>query len=126
MSDRPLGAYLDRDGPTAPPRANGELVFDAPWQSRIFGLTMTLCEQRRFVWDEFRDLLIEEIGAWDRAHADAETEAYQYWEHWLAALTRLVGDKELLAPAELSAREREYAARPHGHDHSHPSERDDA
>ena len=33
---------LDTEGPAAPPRANGELVFTAPWQSRIFGTTMHL------------------------------------------------------------------------------------
>ena len=29
---------LDLQGPAAPPRANGELVFEQPWQGRAFGL----------------------------------------------------------------------------------------
>jgi hypothetical protein len=29
---------LDVDGIADPPRRNGELIFEAPWQSRVFGL----------------------------------------------------------------------------------------
>jgi hypothetical protein len=29
---------LEIEGPAAPPRSNGELVFAAPWESRAFGL----------------------------------------------------------------------------------------
>ena len=32
------------EGVAAPPRANGELVFAAPWESRVFGVTMALRE----------------------------------------------------------------------------------
>ena len=33
---------LEIDGPAAPPRDNGELVFAEPWESRAFGLAVTL------------------------------------------------------------------------------------
>ena len=56
---------LDQDGPAAPPRTNGELVFESPWESRVFGLTMSLYEAGLFDWEEFRSLLIAEIGVWD-------------------------------------------------------------
>ena len=36
------GPALDSDGPAAPPRRNGELAFEAPWESRLFGVTMAL------------------------------------------------------------------------------------
>ena len=29
-----LPAELDLDGPSAPPRSNGALVFEEPWESR--------------------------------------------------------------------------------------------
>ena len=45
---------LDLDGPAAPPRANGELVFEHPWQSRMFATTMALCEAGVIDYDEFR------------------------------------------------------------------------
>jgi len=68
MSDQRPAGMLDPDGPAAPPRRNGELVFEAPWQSRLFGLTMTLHRAGFFDWEEFRRLLIDEIEAWQRQH----------------------------------------------------------
>ena len=52
---------LDLDGPVAPPRRNGELVFAEPWESRVFGLTMALHQAGIFIWDEFRSRLIDAI-----------------------------------------------------------------
>ena len=100
---------------SSPPMANCEVLFDAPWQSRVFGLARVLCEQGRFEWDEFRRALIDEIGDWDAAH-DA-SESYRYYDHFLAALHRVITDRELLVPAEIEAREVALKARPHGHDH---------
>ena len=60
MSDRER--VLAEAGSAAPPRANGELVFEAPWESRIFGLTLALFEDGRFEWQEFQSHLIEAIA----------------------------------------------------------------
>ncbi len=101
---------LDADGPAAPPRANGELVFTAPWQSRLFGTTMQLRESGRIDWERFRRGLIEEIGR----HEDDD-----YWGCWQRALEGLLAEIGLVDGGELAARARELAARPPGHDHSH-------
>jgi len=64
------------------PRRNGELAFDAPWQSRVFGLAAAVVE-RAFGGDRepFRRQLIKAIAAEpDRP----------YWESWTAALEALV------------------------------------
>ena len=53
---------LPAEGPGAPPRANGELVFQAPWESRIFGVTLALYEAGRFEWSEFQSRLIAAIA----------------------------------------------------------------
>jgi nitrile hydratase accessory protein len=108
---------LDLEGPAAPPRQNGELVFEAPWQSRLFGLTMALCQAGTFEWEEFRRLLIEEIGTFDASGAPSES--YSYYAHWQRAFERLLASKGVCAPAELDARARVLAARPPGHDHDH-------
>ena len=110
---------LDWDGPLSPPRRNGEIVFDALWESRVFGMTMTLHEQKAFRWEEFRARLIEAIAAWERAH-HPHAEGYRYWDCWLAAFERLVTEKGLCPPANLDARVNELAARPPGHDHEPP------
>ena len=103
------------DATIAPPRRNGELVFEAPWESRVFGVAAALRERGLFAWDEFRVCLIAEIADWERHHAPGD--AYSYYERWQAALERLLAQKGLCSPAELEARERALASRPAGHDH---------
>jgi len=115
MTDAPA-SLLDWDGPLSPPRRNGELVFDALWESRVFGMTMTLHERGAFAWNEFRDRLIAVIGEWDRTH-DVHDPDYRYWDCWLRAFEALVADKGLCPPAAVEARVAELAARPPGHDH---------
>jgi hypothetical protein len=58
---------LDLEGPAAPPRSNGELVFAAPWESRAFGLAMALHNGGRFEWEGFRRQLIAAVARAERA-----------------------------------------------------------
>jgi nitrile hydratase accessory protein len=109
-------AVLAWEGPLSPPRRNGEIVFDALWESRVFGMTMTLYERGAFQWDEFRARLIEAIADWERAH-HPDAGGYRYWDCWLSAFERLLEAKGLCAPAALEARVADLAARPAGHDH---------
>jgi nitrile hydratase accessory protein len=102
---------LDADGPAAPPRRNGELVFAAPWESRLFGMTLALHEAGHFAWDEFRARLIVEIARRDR------DPGWRYYVCWAAALEDLLAAKGLCRPADLAVRERTLAAREPGHDH---------
>ena len=107
----PSESLLDSEGPGAPPRANGELLFDAPWQSRVFGLTMVLHQSGTFEWDEFRERLIVAI-----ARAE-EQEGFHYYECWLQALQGLLDAKGICLGGDVEARVSELAARPQGHDH---------
>ena len=113
MSD----AGLPIDGPGSPPRRNGELVFEAPWEGRAFGIAVALCEQGHFAWQEFRAQLIAEIARWESAHQEGA--GYSYYRCWLAALERLLADKGICPGADLERRARDLAARPAGHDHVH-------
>ncbi len=83
-----------------PPRKNGELVFDAPWEGRSFGLALALHEQRIFDWEEFRQRLISSIAA---------QPADDYYEQWLRALESLLVDKRILTREEIAARVQEFA-----------------
>lgn len=118
------------DGPAAPPRSNGELVFEEPWQSRIFGVTMALHQAGRFDWSEFQARLIDAIDVHERVlglheRADAEaiaaerSAAYDYYGCWLEAFRSLATEKGWLDAEALGRLERELRARPAGHDHRH-------
>ena len=102
-------------GPLAPPLANGELLFDAPWQGRVFGMARALADQGAFTWDEFRAELIAVIGAWDAQAEDASV--YHYYDRFLHALEALLVKRGMLAAGELRAQVDLLEARPHGHDH---------
>jgi nitrile hydratase accessory protein len=121
---------LDVEGPGAPPRSNGELVFSAPWESRAFGLAMALADQGVFEWETFRQALIAQIAAFETAHPDGE--GWSYYACWLAALESVLTDGVLtdgvltdgvltdgvLSADDVRARVDELAARPAGHDHA--------
>ena len=110
---------LDVEGPAAPPRSNGELVFTAPWESRTFGLAMALADQGVFEWETFRQALIARIAGVEAANPDGER--WNYWACWTDALQDVLtgGDDGVLAEAEVHGRRDELAARPAGYDHGH-------
>jgi len=93
------------DGPAALPRKNGELVFEAPWEGRVFGMAVALSDQRLYAWDEFRAGLVDEIAA-----ADAGGACSTYYERWLAAFETLLTSRGLISPAEIETRAAEYAS----------------
>lgn len=63
------------------PRRNGELAFDAPWQSTVFALAAAVADHA-FGGDRepFRQQLIKAIAA---------EPGRPYWESWTAALEAL-------------------------------------
>jgi cobaltochelatase CobN len=89
----------------AVPRSNGEMVFEAPWQGRIFGMAVTMCDDRQFAWNDFRDRLMSEISA-----AEEHGDASGYYERWLASFERFLLEEGVISAAELDARTAEYAA----------------
>lgn len=93
------------EGDAALPRSNGELVFEAPWEGRAFGIAVLLNEDGRYSWHEFRDQLVAEIAA-----EKAAEESPSYYEQWLASLERLAIAKGLVTEAELETRTAEYAS----------------
>ena len=108
-----MALTLDIEGPAAPPRLNGELVFDAPWEGRSFAMAMALVEGSHFSWDDFRDHLIAAVQRWE---SDPVGE-YRYYERWQEALESIVSELEIVAEPEVDELAAAYAARPAGHDH---------
>ena len=107
---------LDVEGAAAPPRSNGELVFSEPWESRAFGMAVTLSDAGAFTWDAFRDQLIARIAAWEAEHG-VDDPAFHYYAHWLAALEDVLVGSGALGSDDVAARSSSLAERPAGHDH---------
>ena len=87
--------WVDVAGPAPPPRSNGEVVFEAPWQQRLFGLTLAMTETAAVPWETFRTRLIGRI---------AEDEARPYWESWAAALEDVLAASAMLSTTDVDTR----------------------
>jgi nitrile hydratase accessory protein len=101
--------------PPLPRDAEGP-VFAEPWQAQAFALAVRLSELGYFTWKEWAAALAVELkSAADRGEPD---DGSRYYEHWLAALERLVTAKRLSdAPAMLARKEAwadAYRHTPHG------------
>jgi nitrile hydratase accessory protein len=79
---------------TSPPRDNGELVFDAPWQARAFAIALATVERTGLPWDAFRLRLIDAI---------ADEPDRPYYDCWVVALEALVVKEGLIARGELDS-----------------------
>ena len=102
-------------GAAAPPTANGELIFEEPWQGRVFGMARSLCERGYFEWDVFREQLVAAIGAWERSAPPGTP--YPYYDLFLAALEAVLAERGVLTRDEVRGRTETLLARPAGHDH---------
>jgi nitrile hydratase accessory protein len=81
------------------PRDEGGPVFAEPWQAQAFAMAVRLSAQGHFTWPEWAAALADELKlAADRGEPDGGS---HYYEHWLAALERLVTAKTLLNPHEM-------------------------
>ena len=87
----------------AVPRKNGELVFEAPWEGRVFGMAVALSDEQVYDWDAFRERLVAEIAA-----AEEHGDTSGYYERWLASFERLLLDTGVLTAEELDARTAEF------------------
>jgi len=83
-------ADLDIDGAVAPPRRNGELIFDAPWQGRAFGICVAVLDREGLGWGDFRPHLVAAIAAEPGA---------DYYGAFTAALDSFLADLGLTTPA---------------------------
>jgi nitrile hydratase accessory protein len=101
MAAHGAGISVDRvvaamAGQAALPRKNGELVFDEPWQGRVFGMAVALHEQGLYDWDEFRRVLIAQVQA-----AESRPGPFVYYEVWLATFEGLLADRGVVTREEL-------------------------
>ncbi|MFE6156349.1 nitrile hydratase accessory protein [Streptomyces sp. NPDC057889] len=110
-----MTAPLDIEGPAAPPRSNGELVFAEPWESRAFGMAVTLYDAGAFTWPEFQAALIARITAWE-VSAERD-EPYNYYGLWLDALEDVLTGLCAVSTDEVITRAQSLAQRLPGHDH---------
>lgn len=113
------------EGEAALPRENGELIFEAPWEARAFGMVVLLCERGLYHWDDFKNRLIQAI-AQHKCKDPGVTPEKGYYHHWLSAFEELLLDHGIVTSKELKTRTEEYLSGKRdlydGHVHSVPDD----
>ena len=89
------------------PRDEGGPVFAEPWQAQAFALAVRLSEQECFTWKEWAGALAEELQV--AANRGEPDDGSHYYDHWLAALERLVAAKGLSDRDAMLARKEAWA-----------------
>jgi nitrile hydratase accessory protein len=87
----------------APPRRNGQLLFERAWEGRVFAVALALSRDGHYEWEDFRQSLITSIADWEAEHADW-SRGWDYYQNWLQALERMVLAAKLVDPTELERR----------------------
>lgn len=98
------------------PRDEGGPVFAEPWQAQAFALAVKLSEQGHYTWKEWAAALSHQLQ--EAARRGEPDDGSRYYEHWLAALERLVAEKGLASTDALTQRKAAWTAAylhtPHG------------
>jgi nitrile hydratase accessory protein len=89
------------------PRDEAGPVFAEPWQAQAFALAVKLSEQGHFTWKEWAAALASELKA--AADCGEPDDGSHYYEHWVAALERLVTEKGLAERQALAERKEAWA-----------------
>lgn len=108
------------DAPRIPLTPDASPLFTAPWQARVFALTVHLHERGAFTWPEWVACFSGHIaGATDLPDgAEGAAHVEDYFQTWLAALSDLLDQKGLAEAAQIRQMaevwHRAAQATPHG------------
>ena len=76
------------------PRADGELVFAAPWQARTFAMAVQLHQAGLFEWKEWAALLARNIAEFEKQDEIKDSDTYyQLWQATLEEIVKQVVDR---------------------------------
>jgi nitrile hydratase accessory protein len=89
-----------------------EPVFNEPWEAQAFAMVVKLHEHGLFTWNEWAETLSTEIKSAEKP----------YYEHWLAALEKIVEAKGLMSNQERLDRVEAWDHAAHATPHGQPIE----
>ncbi|CAB3790960.1 nitrile hydratase accessory protein [Pararobbsia alpina] len=88
--------------PDSPPRLQGKLLFDKPWERQVFGLALSLSKAGYFEWEDFRQNLIQSVADWEDGYCPGQPQ-WDYYERFLLALEKTTLEAGVLSPADMKS-----------------------
>ncbi len=111
---------IDLDTLPALPRDDAGPVFRAPWEAQAFAMMLSLHKRSIFTWPEWAAALAAELAA--AAARGEPDDGSHYYEHWLAALEKLVIAKNVASAQDLEQRVQDWDAAARATPHGQPVE----
>ena len=94
-----------------------DIVFQSPWHSQLFAITVQLSEQGNFLWTEFVEIFGESLNQ-ARLKIKSLDGNDNYFNCWLNALEKIIVDKNIGSLQSLSLLKEDwtkaYLTTPHG------------
>ena len=84
--------------PQLPLDQDGGPVFNAPWEARVFAMTVKAHETGLFSWPEWADTLGAELAK----DGDGSEGELEYYDHWLNAFEKILCQKGVAADGQLT------------------------
>lgn len=101
---------LPEETPALPLDEDGGPVFAAPWEARVFAMTVAAHRTGLFTWSEWTEALGAELAS--------DGDEVGYYDRWLVAFEKLLSEKGVAAAGQLDglkqAWNRAARATPHG------------
>ena len=98
-------------------KTDNQIVFQSPWHSQLFAITVQLSESGNFSWKEFVDFFGKSLNR-ARIHNENLDGNDDYFNSWLVALEEIIVTKEIANSKILSVLKNDwinaYLSTPHG------------
>ncbi|MHA7773626.1 nitrile hydratase accessory protein [Roseibium sp. M-1] len=107
-----------RETPRLPLDQDGGPVFGAPWEARVFAMTLQAHEAGVFSWSEWAETLGAELAK----DGDGSGVSEGYYDHWLAAFEKLLTQKGVAGSRELAGLKTAWDAAAKATPHGQPIE----
>lgn len=104
--------------PRLPLDQDGGPVFSAPWEARVFAMTLKAREAGLFTWPEWTEALGAELAK----DGDGSGGILGYYDHWLTAFETLLSAKGVAGSGQLAQLKEAWGAAAKATPHGQPIE----
>jgi len=93
-------------------------VFSAPWEARVFAMTLQAHQAGVFTWSEWAETLGVELAR----NGSGSSDTHGYYDHWLNAFEKLLTAKDVAEENQLSSLRDAWDAAARATPHGEPIE----